>query len=158
MKKSIILTMALFLSLLLSMGSVSFAEDVIKIGAGQPITGRFAFAGGHINAGLMDSLGYANEQGGVDGKMFKYIYEDTGYDLKRAIASFKKLMAKDNPVMMYGESTGVGKAMAPEINSRYHVVYGSTSFSEELSDRSKKSLYFCKRPNLCTAVWCSAEI
>ncbi|RLC02372.1 MAG: ABC transporter substrate-binding protein, partial [Deltaproteobacteria bacterium] len=54
MKKSIILTMALFLSLLLSMGSVSFAEDVIKIGAGQPITGRFAFAGKHINAGLMD--------------------------------------------------------------------------------------------------------
>ena len=66
MKKSIILTMALFLSLLLSMGSVSFAEEVIKIGAGQPITGRFAFACKHINAGLMDSIGYANEQGGVD--------------------------------------------------------------------------------------------
>ena len=146
MKKSIFLTMALFLSLLLSMGSVSFAEDVIKIGAGQPITGRFAFAGKHIHAGLMDSIGYANEQGGVNGKMFKYIYEDTGYNLKRAVASFKKLMAQESPVMMYGESTGVGKAMAPEINSRYHVVYGSTSFSEELSNRSKNPYIFVSGP------------
>jgi len=145
MKKSIVLTVALGLSLLLGFGP-SFAGEQIKVGAGQPITGRFAFAGKHIHQGLMDSLGYANEQGGVGGKNFKYIYEDTGYDLKRAIASFKKIMAKENPPMMYGESTGVGKAMAPEINSRYHVLYGSTSFSEELSDREKNPYIFVSGP------------
>ncbi|MCP4020248.1 MAG: ABC transporter substrate-binding protein [Desulfobacteraceae bacterium] len=141
MKKSIVLLLVLVLSLVLGMGT-AFGEDVIKVGAGQPITGRFAFAGKHINQGLMDSLGYANEQGGVGGKKFKYIYEDTGYDLQRAIASFKKIVAKDNPPVMYGESTGLGKAMAPEINSRYHVLYGSTSFSEELADRSKNPYIF----------------
>jgi branched-chain amino acid transport system substrate-binding protein len=145
MKKCIILTLALVLSLSLCMGT-SFAEDVIKVGAGQPITGRFAFAGKHIHQGLLDSLTYANEQGGVGGKKFQYIYEDTGYDLKRAIASFKKIMAQENPPMMYGESTGVGKAMAPEINSRYHVLYGSTSFSEELSDRHKNPYIFVSGP------------
>ena len=123
-----------------------FAEDVIKVGACQPITGRFAFAGKHIHQGLMDSLTYANEQGGVGGKMFKYIYEDTGYDLKRAIASFKKMMAQDQPVMMYGESTGQGKALAPEIKNRYKVVYGSTSFSEELSEREKNPYTFVSGP------------
>ena len=35
-----------------------WAEDVIKVGACQPITGRFAFAGKHIHEGLMDSLNY----------------------------------------------------------------------------------------------------
>ncbi len=85
MKKSIVSTLVLILSLSLCIG-VSFAEEVIKVGAGQPITGRFAFAGKHIHQGLMDSLYYANEQGGVGGKKFKYIYEDTGYDLKRAVA------------------------------------------------------------------------
>jgi len=145
MKKPIVSTLVLILSLSLCIG-VSFAEEVIKVGAGQPITGRFAFAGKHIHQGLMDSLTYANEQGGVGGKKFKYIYEDTGYDLKRAIASFKKIMARDNPPMMYGESTGVGKAMAPEINSRYHVLYGSTSFSEELSDRQKNPYIFVSGP------------
>ncbi len=90
MKKSIILTMALVLWV--GMG-ITLAGEVIKVGAGQPITGRFAFAGKHIHQGLMDSLGYANEQGGIGGTPIKYIYEDTGYDLKRAIASFKKIMA-----------------------------------------------------------------
>lgn len=145
MKKSMVLTLAFILTLTLSPG-LSLAEDVIKVGAGQPITGRFAFAGEHINQGLMDALGYANEQGGVGGKQFKYIYEDTGYDLMRAVASFKKIMAQDNPVMFYGESTGVGKALAPEINSRYHVLYGSTSFSEELSDRQNNPYTFVSGP------------
>ena len=58
MKKRIVLTLALVLSLSLCIG-VSFAEEVIKVGAGQPITGRFAFAGKHIHQGLMDSLTYA---------------------------------------------------------------------------------------------------
>ena len=125
---------------------VAGAAEEIKVGACQPITGRFAFAGKHINEGLMDALGYANEQGGAGGRMFKYVYEDTGYDLKRAIASFKQMMAQENPVMMYGESTGQGKALAPEINDRYHVVYGSTSFSEELSDRKTNPYIFVSGP------------
>ncbi|MGD2095963.1 MAG: ABC transporter substrate-binding protein [Desulfobacterales bacterium] len=137
--------LTLTLCLVATAGMV-LAEDVIKVGACQPITGRFAFAGKHINQGLMDSLNYANEQGGVGGKMFKYIYEDTGYDLKRAIASFKKIMAQENPPMMYGESTGQGKALAPEINSRYKVLYGSTSFSEELSVREKNPYIFVSGP------------
>ena len=77
MKKRTVLTLALVLSLSLCLG-VSFAGEVIKVGAGQPITGRFAFAGKHIHQGLMDSLNYANEQGGVGGKKFQYMYEDTG--------------------------------------------------------------------------------
>lgn len=111
------------------------AEDKIVVGAGQPITGRFAFAGKHINDGLADCLALVNEKGGVAGKKIEYIFEDTGYDTNRAVASFKKLMAQHKPVIMYGESTGVGKAMAPEINTVYKVLYGSTSFSEELADR-----------------------
>ncbi|BBO69714.1 amino acid ABC transporter substrate-binding protein [Desulfosarcina alkanivorans] len=90
----------------------------------------------------MDAVGYANEQGGAGGKRFRYLYQDTGYDLKRAVATFKQIMAQDTPVMMYGESTGQGKALSPEINDRYHVVYSSTSFSEELSDRKKNPYIF----------------
>ncbi|MBU4606166.1 MAG: ABC transporter substrate-binding protein, partial [Proteobacteria bacterium] len=132
--KSLRVTLGVILTLCLVLGAgAALAADTIKITAQQPITGRFAFAGKHIHQGLADSIAWANEQGGVDGIKFEYIYEDSGYDLKRAVASFKKMMAKYNPVMDYGESTGQGKALAPEINSRYHVVYGSTSFSQELA-------------------------
>jgi branched-chain amino acid transport system substrate-binding protein len=127
-------------------GGVAFAAETVKVTAQQPITGRFAFAGKHIHQGLADSLAYANEKGAVKGVKFEYIYEDTGYDLKRALASFKKMMAKYKPAMDYGESTGQGKALAPEINSRYHVVYGSTSFSQELADRAKNPYMFVSGP------------
>jgi branched-chain amino acid transport system substrate-binding protein len=121
-------------------------EEEIRIGACQPITGRFAFAGVHLNAGLGDYLAYANEQGLVKGKKLVYIYEDTGYDTEKAVATFKKIMAQHSPVIMYGESTGQGKAIAPELNSRYKVLYGSTSFSSELADPKTHPYSFVSGP------------
>jgi branched-chain amino acid transport system substrate-binding protein len=122
------------------------APEEIKIGATQPITGRFAFAGVHLNAGLGDYIAFANEQGIVKGKKLVYIYEDSGYDTEKAVAAFKKIMAQHNPAVMYGESTGQGKALAPELNSRYKVLYGSTSFSSELADPKNHPYTFVSGP------------
>lgn len=126
--------------------SARAADDEIRIGACQPITGRFAFAGVNINAGLQDYLNYANESGILKGKKLAYFYEDSGYDTEKAVATFKKIMAQHNPVMMYGESTGLGKAIAPELNSRYKVLYGSASFSSELADPKTQPYSFVSGP------------
>lgn len=123
------------------------AGDVITIGACQPITGRFAFAGGAINAGLQDYLAYANEKGLVKGKKIAYVYEDSGYETDKAVACFKKIMAQHSPVIMYGESTGLGKAIAPELNARYKVLYGSTSFASELADPKNHPYSFLSGPS-----------
>ncbi len=48
--------------------------------------------------------------------------------------------------MNYGESTGEGKALAPEINNKYKILYGSTSFSQELADREKNPYMFVSGP------------
>ncbi|NPA24910.1 MAG: ABC transporter substrate-binding protein [Deltaproteobacteria bacterium] len=145
MRSKILQSLILAACLSLAAGLAGAAETV-KISAQQPLTGRFAFAGKHLHQGLADSLAYANEQGGIGGLKIEYIYEDTGYDLKRAIASFKKIMAKEHPVMNYGESTGEGKALAPEINNKYKILYGSTSFSQELADREKNPYMFVSGP------------
>lgn len=120
--------------------------DEITIGACQPITGRFAFAGVHINAGLGDYIAYANEQGLVKGKKLVYVYEDSGYDTEKAVATFKKIMAQHSPVIMYGESTGLGKAIGPELNSRYKVLYSSASFSSELANPRSHPYTFVPGP------------
>jgi branched-chain amino acid transport system substrate-binding protein len=126
--------------------SARAADDEIRVGACQPITGRFAFAGVNINAGLQDYLNYVNETGILKGKKFAYFYEDSGYDTEKAVATFKKIMAQYNPVMMYGESTGLGKAIAPELNTRYKVLYGSASFSSELADPQHHPYSFVSGP------------
>ncbi len=132
---------------LLALGAArAGAQEQLTIAACQPITGRFAFAGGQLNAGLGDSIAWANEQGVLKGKKLVYVYEDTAYDTEKAVATFKKLMAQHNPIAMYGESTGQGKAIAPELNSRYKVMYGSTSFSSELADPKAHPYSFVSGP------------
>jgi branched-chain amino acid transport system substrate-binding protein len=133
-------------ALLAAAATTALAQEEIKIGACQPITGRFAFAGGQLNAGLGDSIAWANEQGLVKGKKLTYFFEDTGYDTEKAVASFKKMMAQQNPAIMYGESTGQGKAIAPELNSKYKIMYGSTSFSSELADPKTHPYSFVSGP------------
>ena len=66
MRKSLILIMVVAIGMISLVGFECFAEDVVKVGAVQPITGRFAFAGVQINAGLEDALMMANEDGGIN--------------------------------------------------------------------------------------------
>jgi branched-chain amino acid transport system substrate-binding protein len=146
MKKSLILIMMIAIGLFLFAGVEGFAADEIKVGAVQPVTGRFAFAGVHINAGLEDALMMANEEGGINGKQIKYIMEDGTYSVDKAVAAFKRIMARDNPPIMYGESTGMGKAVAPEIKDRYKVLYSSTSFSSELANAAANPYVFVPGP------------
>jgi len=81
MRKILILMMVLAVAMFLTAGVECFAADEIKVGAVQPVTGRFAFAGVHINAGLEDALMMANEEGGINGKQIKYIMEDGTYSV-----------------------------------------------------------------------------
>lgn len=149
MKKSVFLVFGLAAVFFLSTVIVvqpSNAAGVIKVGAVQPVTGRFAFAGVHINAGLEDALMMANEEGGINGKKIQYIMEDGTYKVDVAVAAFKRIMARDNPLVMYGESTALGKAMAPEIKDRYKILYSSTSFSSELANQAKNPYVFVPGP------------
>lgn len=125
---------------------VAQAQDVIKIGAAQPITGRFAFAGTKIHEGLSDYITHVNEKGGIGGKKLVYIFDDTEYKVDKAVAIFKRIMAKDNPFIFYGDSTGLGKAIAPMIKEKYKCFYGSTSFSSELADRANNPYVFVSGP------------
>lgn len=143
--KNFCLRLLIFLLISLCSSAV-FAQDEIKVGAVQPITGRFAFAGVNINAGLEDALMMANQEGGINGKKIKYIMEDGQYQLDVAIAAFKRIMSRDNPLIMYGESTGLGKAMAPEIKDRFKILYSSTSFSSELADAANNPYMFVPGP------------
>lgn len=124
----------------------ALAADVVKVGAVQPVTGRFAFAGIHINAGLEDALMMANEEGGINGKQIEYIMEDGTYKTDVALAAFKRIMSRDNPPVLYGESTALGKAVSPEIKDRYKILYTSTSFSSELADPEKNPYIFVPGP------------
>jgi branched-chain amino acid transport system substrate-binding protein len=124
----------------------SKAEDTVKIGAVMPLTGVFGFAGMAGNIAAQDAIAIANEEGGVNGKKIEYVFQDGQYNLEVATEAFKKIIALENPLIMVGESTALGKALGPQIKSQYKILYGSTSFSGELADSAMNPYLFVAGP------------
>ncbi|HMK36303.1 MAG TPA: ABC transporter substrate-binding protein [Desulfomonilaceae bacterium] len=122
------------------------SANTITIGAVMPITGVFGYAGVVGNAAAEDAIAMANEEGGINGKKIRYVYEDGQYNVGIATEAFKKIISLENPLSMVGESTAMGKALGPDIKSQYKLLYGSTSFSSELADTAMNPYMFVAGP------------
>jgi branched-chain amino acid transport system substrate-binding protein len=140
MKKTIIFVLSLVLCMGLFSVSKAMAEQNPTICAVHPFTGRFAFAGIHGADAMEDAIGMANEEGGVNGKKIEYYWADGEYKNDVGIAAFKRLYAQHKPHCMWAQSTGMTKALAPEIKSRYKVLYSAYTFAE-IAANSKENPY-----------------
>ena len=109
----------------------------VKLATLLPLTGPFAFAGNAAREGFVDGVEYVNEVlGGVGGRRLELLVEDTGYDVAKGTAAFNRVVSRERPdelLFVYGDSTGLSKALAPEI-ARIGLPYSATSFANELAD------------------------
>ena len=106
----------------------------IVIGAGQPITGVFAFAGVAMNNGLNDFVQWQNANGGVQGRKLRYVAEDSGFKVDQSAAIFKKIMASEKPSFYYCDGTPSVKAVAQDAIASNHVMTSSTSLATAVAD------------------------
>ena len=106
----------------------------IVIGASQPITGVFSFAGKDMNFGLNDFVQWKNANGGVAGRKMRYVSEDSGFKLDQGVAIFKKIMAAEKPSFFYGDSTQWAKAVAQDAIASNSIMTSSTSLAAAVAD------------------------
>jgi len=126
---------------------VAMAESGdIVIGAAQPITGVFSFAGVGLNQGLGDYCNWRNEQGGVAGRRLRYISEDSVYKMDHEMAIFKKLMGEYKPPFFFGGSTGWAKVAAKEVEPLNTTLTSGVGFSSELADPALHPYHFIAAP------------
>jgi branched-chain amino acid transport system substrate-binding protein len=118
----------------------------IVIGAGQPITGVFAFAGVAMNNGLNDFVEWKNANGGVLGHKLRYVAEDTGFKVDQSAAIFKKIMASEKPSFYYCDGTPGVKAVAQDALASNHVMTTSTSLAASVADPVKMPHHFVPSP------------
>ena len=91
-------------------------DDQIVIGSIAPLTGKIAMVGTAIANGAKDYFAFINENGGINGRKIKFISEDGKYEPPTAIASFKKLIARDKIFSCISTSgTPITAALAPSI-------------------------------------------
>jgi branched-chain amino acid transport system substrate-binding protein len=108
----------------------------VKVAAILPLTGAFAFAGNAALDAWRDSIDWTNDKGGIGGRKLELIVEDDGYDVAKGTSAFNRIVGResaDELLFVYGDSTGLSKALAPEI-TRLKLPYTATSFSSELAD------------------------
>jgi branched-chain amino acid transport system substrate-binding protein len=124
---------SVFSPLVITRGAAQGAGDIV-IGASQPITGIFSFAGVAMNMGLNDFVQWKNANGGVAGRKLRYVAEDSGFKLDQGVAIFKKIMASDKPSFFYGDSTQWVKAITQDAVSSNSVITSSTSLASVVAD------------------------
>lgn len=118
----------------------------IVIGAAQPVTGVFAFAGTQMHYGLNDYVQWRNEKGGVQGRKLRYVMEDSGFKVDQGVAIFKKIMASDKPSFFYCDGTPLVKAITRDAVDSKHVMTSSTSLAAAAADATSAPQNFVPGP------------
>lgn len=132
--------------LMASLPQARAAEDIV-LGGSIPLTGVFAFAGEGIHAGIQDWVKMVNDQGGIDGRMLKYVPEDTAYKVDASVAAFNKITSQHDPNLYYGDSTAFSKTINPELERNGKILMAGASFATELNDPQKYPMQFIPGPD-----------
>ena len=92
------------------------AQDAIRIGVTQPLTGAFAASGNYVTQGAKIAEDQINAAGGVLGRKIQLVVEDNKSNPTEAVATAEKLISKDKvPVMMGAWSSTLTLAVMPKL-------------------------------------------
>ncbi|CAM4308549.1 ABC transporter substrate-binding protein [Bordetella tumbae] len=80
----------------------ALAQETIKIGVSQPLTGPVAAAGTYVANGARLAAEQLNAQGGVLGKKIELIVEDNKSNPREAVNTAEKLILRDKVPVMIG--------------------------------------------------------
>ena len=95
--------------------TTGLTDTTIKVGVMGPFTGN-ASSYSKTQIGLMAYFKHINDQGGINGRKFDIIQEDTACDPAKGIAAAKKLVHQDKVFYLHGNScSGVAMAVKPTV-------------------------------------------
>ena len=110
------------------------AQDTIKIGVTQPLTGAFAASGNYVAQGAKIAEEEINRAGGVLGKKIQLIIEDNKSNPTEAVATAEKLIVRDKvPVMMGAWSSTLTLAVMPKLEEYKVPMLVETSSSGKIT-------------------------
>jgi branched-chain amino acid transport system substrate-binding protein len=116
------------------LGGGAAAQDTIKIGVTQPLTGAFAASGNYVAQGAKIAEEEINKAGGVLGKKIQLIIEDNKSNPTEAAATAEKLIVKDKvPVMMGAWGSTLTLAVMPKLEEYKVPMVVETSSSGKIT-------------------------
>ena len=96
--------------------TTGLTDTTIKVGVMGPFTGN-ASSYSKAQIGLMAYFKHINDQGGINGRKFDIVQEDTACAPAKGIAAAKKLVHQDKVFYLHGNScSGVAMAVKPTVS------------------------------------------
>jgi len=108
-------------------------EEVIKIGAILPLTGKLGYYGDYYSHGLDLAVEEINKKGGINGKKIEIIYEDNQGKTEQAITAYQKLSQIDDIKIYITTLSGVTLALAPLVENNHHILFNLNSAAPTIS-------------------------
>jgi branched-chain amino acid transport system substrate-binding protein len=116
------------------LGGAAAAQDTIKIGVTQPLTGAFAASGNYVAQGAKIAEEEINKAGGVLGKKIQLIVEDNKSNPTEAVATAEKLIVRDKvPVLLGAWSSTLTLAVMPKLEEYKVPMLVETSSSGKIT-------------------------
>ena len=95
----------------LALANQGVSKTEITLGSIQDLSGPLAGFGKQIRLGMTLRVDELNEQGGVNGRRIKLLFEDSSYDPRKAVLAAQKLVNQDKIFAMVGH-IGTAQNMA----------------------------------------------
>src|SRR6185437_7189873 len=112
----------------------ALAQETIKIGVTEPLTGAFAASGNYVTQGARIAEDEINKAGGVLGKKIQLIVEDNKSNPTEGVATAEKLINSDKvPVMMGAWSSTLTLAVMPKLEEYKIPMLVETSSSDKIT-------------------------
>lgn len=114
--------------------SSAIAQETIKIGVTQPLTGAFAASGNYVAQGAKIAEDEINKAGGVLGKKIQLIIEDNKSNPTEAVSTVEKLIQKDKvPILVGAWSSTLTLAVMPKLEEYRVPMIVETSSSGKIT-------------------------
>jgi branched-chain amino acid transport system substrate-binding protein len=110
------------------------AQETVKIGVTEPLTGAFAASGNYVTEGARLAEEDINKAGGVLGRKIQLIVEDNKSNPTEAVATAEKLVNSDKVTVMMGAwSSTLTLAVMPKIEEYKVPLLVETSSSGKIT-------------------------
>lgn len=151
--RSLVLGLLACLTALASAGGAS-AQDAIKIGVNQPLTGPFAASGNYIVDGAKIAAEEINASGGVLGKKIQLVIEDNKSNPTEAASVAEKLIQRDKtPVMLGAWGSSLTLAVLPKLMQNEVPMLVETSSSSKITKQGNPWIFRISPPS-----WVEAKL
>jgi branched-chain amino acid transport system substrate-binding protein len=118
------------------------SKTEIVVGSIQDLSGPIAGFGKQTRNGMLLRIDEINEQGGIGGRKFKLLFEDSAYDPKKAVLAAQKLVNQDKIFAMLGHlGTAQNNAAMPVQFEKNVINFFPVTAAREMYDPFHKLKY-----------------